>query len=154
MVFQRFHFAKPTIVATWFLTATQGNHYQWYFSDTALIGDSLQTLPIYRNGWYKVAVEDTNGCTQFSDSIFVNSLGLEEVNSRFSIFPNPFSETITIRTDNGKYKTFQLLSLDGKILREWKSSDSEQQLTLNQLASGTYILRIKGGSFQKKIIKN
>jgi|GEM_PF-1106995 len=149
-----FHFAKPTIVATWFLTATQGNHYQWYFSDTALIGDSLQTLPIYRNGWYKVAVEDTNGCTQFSDSIFVNSLGLEEVNSRFSIFPNPFSETITIRTDNGKYKTFQLLSLDGKILREWKSSDSEQQLTLNQLASGTYILRIKGGSFQKKIIKN
>ena len=148
------HFAKPTIVATWFLTATQGNHYQWYFGDTALIGDSLQTLPIYRNGWYKVAVEDTNGCTQFSDSIFVNSLGLEEINSRFSIFPNPFSETITIRTDNGKYKTFQLLSLDGKILREWQSSDSEQQLTLNLLASGVYILRIKGGSFQKKIIKD
>ena len=148
------HYTKPTISATWFLTSSIGNQYQWYFNDTLLVDDSLQTLPIYKNGIYKVAVTDSNGCRQFSDSISVNSTELQEHKSDFYIYPNPITNYMVIKSGRMEQRAFQLISLDGKVLMEWMMSGFIQQVNLTHLSSGAYIVIQKGTADQRTIIKN
>jgi len=148
------HFSKPTITATWFLSTSLGSEIQWYFNDTALIGDSLQTLPIYKNGWYQVALTDSNGCRQISDSLLVNSLDLDENKYAFSVYPNPVSDKLIIQSFEGGNKVFQLIALDGKKVMEWESTNIQQEIQMSHLPSGIYFLHLKGTRFQKKIIKN
>jgi hypothetical protein len=148
------HFSKPTITATWFLSASAGSKIQWYYKNTALIGDSLQTLPIYKNGWYKVALTDSNGCRQFSDSLLINSLELDENKYAFSVYPNPVSDKLILQSFEGGNKVFQLIASDGKKVMEWESTTMQQEIQMSHLPSGIYFLHLKGTRFQKKINKN
>jgi hypothetical protein len=81
------------------------------------------------------------------------SLAVVENNATtFSVYPNPFSEVISIGgiEDLANYKIF---SIDGKLIKNGVLEN--KQIHLDELANGLYLLQItsKGEIMTKKIIK-
>lgn len=84
---------------------------------------------------------------------FTSSLATQknERPSIFSLYPNPFTGVVQIKTDllRGVYSVF---SVDGKLLREEVLTS---EIDLSNLASGVYLIRVSGdgNSETKKLIK-
>ncbi|PTX59712.1 putative secreted protein (Por secretion system target) [Kordia periserrulae] len=73
--------------------------------------------------------------------------------NNLTIFPNPVKETMLhIRLDNGTPKTFAIKNVYGQTVASGKA---DEQIRVNQLASGIYILEVSDGhnTFTKKFIK-
>jgi hypothetical protein len=83
--------------------------------------------------------------------------GFEVSEQGISVFPNPAGETITFSLSD---RTTRVLSADifdlyGKLLMEFDLQDNNQSLSVESLAPGMYLLRVKatGLIFQAKFIK-
>jgi hypothetical protein len=106
-------------------------------------------------GTYWVTTTAQNGC-QTSDTVIVTSdpcLGVEELNSSMSIYPNPTYSSITIELDYTKDFTYKLYNTEGKILL-YGTVDSNE-ISLQELAKGAYIIHICNAeeSYISRIIK-
>lgn len=97
--------------------------------------------------------------TLFLDELsFVNTLdnkvGIDENKTTTQkVFPNPFSDNITILGQEGSYTICTLL---GEEVIKGKTYSGETSINLNTLQSGVYIIRLTNTSnqqWQKKIIK-
>lgn len=62
----------------------------------------------------------------------------------FRVFPNPASRQITIESDNNKFEhgSYSLTNQNGKLLLKGDLNSTCQQIPLNQLARGVYLLQI------------
>ncbi|MEO9484413.1 MAG: S8 family serine peptidase [Ekhidna sp.] len=90
-----------------------------------------------------LVVSDVNGC-QASDTLlldFVPPLAITD-DRNFVIYPNPSNGIINIES-NEIVERLQLLSLDGKVLLDFKKP--EKTLDLSELPSGHYIIKAEGG---------
>ena len=134
--------------------------YQWYLDDEA-IDATTYTFTAEVSGLYHVEVSSPEGCTVNSDTVFVNIVGLEELDlTDFSIHPNPFTENIRIKINpkkSGEYN-MKIQSLDGKVLYESKEQISlgfEKSILLKGLDSGIYLFTLEKGQRQiiKKLVK-
>ncbi|MEL6658564.1 MAG: T9SS type A sorting domain-containing protein [Bacteroidota bacterium] len=92
----------------------------------------------------------------FDDSEFVNApnnAGVEDLN----VYPNPAIDQVTISLPiiDDNYR-LQLLDLNGSVLRQQSISGGNQQLDLQGLPSGTYLLSAQSGDevYTKRIVKN
>jgi len=78
--------------------------------------------------------------------------------AEMKVFPNPFIDNITVRTNISGQYTIQLISMSGSVVREDMVSGQENQLALGYINTGTYILRILSGDKQvlltERIVKN
>ena len=83
------------------------------------------------------------------------SLNNIEINNQiFTIFPNPVSNTLKIKSQINKANLVQIFSLDGRKIMD-KIIDSETEITLDvsSFSNGTYIVNLKGMQFnQSKLI--
>ncbi len=95
----------------------------------------------------------------FSDPFCENIVNVKEQNqqSELIVYPNPTSsslqvEFLNIREGNISY---QLFSVDGKILKEGLLSDLDSTIDISGLEKGLYLLQLKVGKevFSKTIIK-
>ncbi len=79
----------------------------------------------------------------------VNNLSFETL----KLFPNPVEDVLNISFRNGTLDSVKIIDLNGKIVFE--KSNQLEQLQLEDLASGVYLIQIKTntGSVSKKIVK-
>jgi hypothetical protein len=68
------------------------------------------------------------------------------------VFPNPFTDFLFIKSDNPILETIQIYDFSGKLVFSRNAFNSNEQITVNDLSSGIYILKI--GNEYKRIIKN
>lgn len=106
-------------------------------------------------GTYWVTTTAQNGC-QTSDTVIVTSdpcLGVEELNSSMSIYPNPTYSSTTIQLDYTKDFSYKLYNTEGKILLNGTVNSNE--ISLQELAKGAYIIHICNAeeSYISRIIK-
>lgn len=82
---------------------------------------------------------------------FVNfSTGIYNKNKQeFIVYPNPVNDVIYIEADF-KINSIQIYNLQGRLMKEIKNTNT-RKVELNDLAEGTYILKVNNSS--KKIIK-
>jgi hypothetical protein len=75
--------------------------------------------------------------------------------NNFSMYPNPTTNFVKIRLEEGVLKQILLYSLNGKNVFEKKSNQQESVIDIHQLNTGIYIVKIisNKGSFTKKLIK-
>lgn len=77
------------------------------------------------------------------------------INTAFSIYPNPVTEILNIKSTNSNNVTFaQIYDLNGKLLLE--SNVTHSSINVNSLAKGTYILLMRdenGKDYGQKFIK-
>lgn len=136
------------------LTATGANTYSW---NTTSSGSAIVVNPT-TNTVYTVTGTDANGCSNLSTITQSVSLctGITQLvnESSVSVFPNPFTDVITIKNtfDNSSIVIVDVL---GKVVFEKQIVSSETSIDLSELKTGFYQLIVKGedNSYTQKIIK-
>jgi hypothetical protein len=78
----------------------------------------------------------------------------DEIREGNNIYPNPFSEDITISMDE-PISAISIFGLNGNLVREVKPNNANVTLRTNELLPGMYFLQIqtKAGQTTRKMIK-
>jgi hypothetical protein len=118
-------------------------------------GAATPFISVNEAGIYFVTTTAQNGC-QATDSVIVSSdpcLGVDELNSTISIYPNPTNSSVKIQLDYLQNFTYELFNTDGKLALNGLVSSNE--ISLQELAKGAYIIHIFNAekSYISRIIK-
>ena len=137
---------KPIItdISTISLKSTSSTKYAWYLNDSIIPNSNSQILFLNDAGFYKVRIDSTNGCSNYSDHLYKNpNIGF------IRVFPNPSTGPISIDfyTIKGE-KTITVFDLQGKLIDTYYTSNSLFNINLDNLSSAIYLLRITTTSKQ------
>jgi hypothetical protein len=85
----------------------------------------------------------------------VTSVNQIETKFALDVYPNPTSSRLilNIGENNLKNMTYQLLSIDGTMLKQNQINSSAEQIDMSALPSGTYLLKILSRQQQLKLFK-
>jgi hypothetical protein len=119
--------------------------YQWIDCATGLAieGETGSSFTPTVSGSYSVEVTSL-GCSNQSEctTVIINNVG--EVASKLSLetYPNPTSGLITfVSPENGLLSVY---SSEGRIISQFNVYKGSQQLQLNGLSNGVYVLKMNG----------
>lgn len=149
--------ANPTIIdnAGTLESSYLGAGNQWYNGGGLIPGATNDSYLPTNGGTYYVVYTDANGCTSTS-AMIVSTIGIEDYNFSFSIYPNPTTEKLTIDAGVLVKANVKLMDLSGRVVMTSKMNQSLLQLDLGQLSDGVYMIKIEYGekSITKKVIKH
>lgn len=134
------------------LESTPENAYQWVLNGSQLPGETAQNhTPVSPYGNYQVTVINSSGCTATSEVITI-SLGSDELDQQFSLFPNPTTGVVTI-TGEKKIDELRLYDQFGKACLITETGSN--QYSLEGLSTGIYHLELvfDGKPYHLKIIR-
>ena len=99
--------------------------------------------------------DGTNDITQGFHRTNWNFVGVEDYapNYEATIFPNPTSAILNIRTSAFKNVTYALYDAQGKLILKDKLSAEQTPIQVNQLAPGSYSLTLKSDTQDLKTFK-
>lgn len=123
-------------------TSGDGDYF-WFRCDSAnvVLGQSIDSIMIDTNGFYRAVLVYSDGCADSSDCFFVGDVGINEQNNwgTISVFPNPSSGVISI---SGMEATSYVAvhDLHGRVIRKAKSSGS---FSLEGVRPGIYFMTIE-----------
>jgi len=81
------------------------------------------------------------------------SIGNNELTDKISIYPNPTKDKITLKIDDTiEVKTIEIYSVIGLLIKKYSVANKEK-LDVQDLESGTYLLKIETKNHQKIIFK-
>lgn len=120
--------------------------------------NATQSLTVYVAGTYTCTVSNEFGCEDSDElSVAVDAcLGVDELENAVSIYPNPFSDQLTIQLGNWVSSTVQIYDMNGALILDLQVPGSEMTINLDAISSGVYVLKVINGSetYQTRIIKN
>ncbi|TVQ19338.1 MAG: T9SS C-terminal target domain-containing protein [Bacteroidetes bacterium] len=123
-------------------------------SNTLMRYDFKDQQPLPGISYYRLKQTDYDGSFDFSQIVAVS---INEQSIDLTIYPNPASQYINIRLDNPNSleNSWELLSLNGRLVKRGSFNGEQETLFLADLPDGTWLLRIyrKGFSATLKIIK-
>jgi hypothetical protein len=88
---------------------------------------------------------------KFCDSTFIESTSQLSINSSISIYPNPFTQSLTIKSHSAGKKEIILFDVTGKEILRQQISEAETKLNTEGIAAGFYVLKVGERNF--KVIK-
>ena len=130
--------------ATWIPLAIPDSHqYEWIANG--------EKEPILRITTSLVGGNETVTSIEYRDNEIV---GLNELENNFSIFPNPTHSDLTI-SGIQQNTTYSILSIDGKEVSSGQVSEVNNQINVQNIASGSYqlILQSEGRSINLPFLK-
>ncbi len=141
-----------------------GTQYQWIDcnnNNTQISGEIGQTFTATTTGSYAVIVSGTNGCSDTSECVQINTISLNESSfeSEFTISPNPTSGELSISTLNYSGElSIEVRDLTGKLIfnsLENLDQNSTVSIDLSEFANGVYIVNVsdQSKSHSVRIIK-
>jgi len=140
-------------------TLSSGNvsasSFQWIDCSTnnAITGETSSTFTTNTSGSYALIISES-GCVDTSSCYLITSVGFEEDNlERISLFPNPVIDQLTVVFLKPEVGTMQLLTLDGRLIKEWQVNTKTVQADLRDCVSGTYMLRFKSLTSNNELVK-
>ena len=134
--------AQPTITVNGSeLEASAGSSYQWYLDGVLIENATSPTYSPTQTGNYSVEVFDANSCSATSDDFNWIAVGIDELESRLEVYPNPFRNQLIIETDLDVY-SIQLLDVHGRLILETNPTGSRSEISTESLANGVYLIRI------------
>ena len=103
--------------------------------------------------YYRLKQIDFNGDFKYSEIISINS---KQLSTTISIFPNPMTGFITLDLQNEENTRLQIYNLNGQLLQEINSLQSNSPIDLTHLSNGTYLFLLIGETSKQQfiIIKN
>lgn len=139
------------------ITASAGSAYQWIdcTTDVPVAGATAQTFAPTADGSYAVIVTNAGGCSETSDCVVIDDLGLSDMNmASIQVFPNPTGGIVTISMSVSSAK-LTITDALGKIHAVGQVNNG-QQVDLSGYETGVYFLLIETetGKALKRIVKN
>ena len=140
--------------------ATAPATYQWVDCNNGysiIAGETNQSFTATSNGDYAVIINE-NGCSDTSDCVNLNSVGLHDYNKEkaISIYPNPTNNVINIDFEILEPSTqLKLINSLGKIVYQSIPKSKTTVIDIQSLAKGVYTLIISTNEVNttRKIIK-
>ncbi|MFY9308663.1 MAG: CehA/McbA family metallohydrolase [Bacteroidia bacterium] len=143
------------------LTSSAPTNNQWFYNNTAITGAAGQNYVATQSGNYYVRVGN-NGCYSNSDTLSLNSIGIEENNllSSVSVFPNPTNGLVTIELDKLPEESvkIEVMNIGGQLvtskLINGCTNKCNQSIDLSTYPKGEYLVKIKstGGEETKRVM--
>ncbi len=145
-----------------FTNASQGNNsvlFDWNFGDGNF---SVDTNPVHTyssTGTYTVTLIARTGCASDTSTAEVNISSMIGINKTvkedIEIYPNPFKNQLSIKSENVDIQKIQLISVDGKLITTVNYKNEGLILNVEYLLAGIYFIHvIKNESvIRKKLIK-
>jgi len=149
----------PNAIVLFNNTSLNSDSYVWYFGDGDQSTDQHPWHSYSASGQYLVMlVAIREGCLNDTTyfNINVGNAGVEiNENSEFSVFPNPFTQTITI---NGTHlEGIKLYDVQGKLIYEksLKGTKSSKLILNSEIEQGIYFLHVQnnGQLFIERLLK-
>ena len=126
--------------------------YQWLNCPeyTIIPGAIDSFLILTDNGSYAVEVS-SNGCIDTSSCIIISDLSVKNENATgIIIFPNPFSDVITIFNNDLEMLNVELYNIQGKLIKELTNvNDKIIKLPADETSKGLYILVIQSSKINR-----
>ena len=120
--------------------------YIWYFEGDTIDGETEQFLDPDTTGHFYVEVYSDDGCSLFSDSIYIDLTNIIEMGKNdFIVFPNPFTTNLNLLKNDFYDVNLVFTDIQGKVIFSYddvNSNDLFLSFDLSDLANGTYLLNI------------
>ena len=129
-----------TLVAT-----PAGATYQWIdCASGQIIADATNdTLVASANGSYAVIVTNANGCSDTSDCMIVDQVGLYFPESAvIGLYPNPTNGMVTLEIPAQEGATAFVYDTQGKLILTVANAKNGEQFDLSTLSTGVYTFRV------------
>lgn len=129
-----------TLVAT-----PAGATYQWFdCASGQIIADATNdTLVASANGSYAVIVTNANGCSDTSDCMIVDQVGIYFPESAvIGLYPNPTNGMVTLEIPAQEGATAFVYDAQGKLILTVANAKNGEQFDLSTLSTGVYTFRV------------
>ena len=129
---------------------------RWYYSNVEIPGATNKYYATSKFGVYKLRVDSTNGCSNFSDDLDLKYTSKTENVSKdkFKIYPNPTNGLFNIESQ--LELNYSIYDYSGKEIITGKKDGNIQLLDLSNFKSGIYLIKLFNNQdqFISKIIKD
>ena len=116
---------------------------QWYLDGVAILDDTLDITVPTVPGNYSVTLTDIYGCSSSSAPQTVTASLVNLTNLEWEMFPNPAGDFVRIRVgETTQVDKIEVLDMLGRTILHGEAFIGEQQLDLNNLKNGSYIVRL------------
>jgi len=124
-------------------TTALSDSIQWYSNGSIAVGenDTVYIASDPTGVWVYAEHIDSNGCSVFTDSVFISSASMSEYDIEYLLFPNPVMDKLQISSST-KIDFVELVDLNGKLIMKSFVNGLEGEINLSQVVRGVYILRI------------
>lgn len=112
--------------------------YQYYLE---ILGFNSAQIEAENQGDYALKCNDnaSNYMEEYVSAFVVSS---DEISLKnLSVFPNPFKDWINVKSESSIH-SIEIFNLKGQSIYQQKLQSSQQQIALNMLKSGTYLLKL------------
>jgi hypothetical protein len=122
-----------------------GMNYQWVncASGTDVPNGSTINFTAIENGSYAVIVTSAQGCSDQSDCITIDAVGLDQnTNIEMSVQPNPTAGELTVTMPTELTANAQVFDAQGKLVLDNSNVTNGSVLNLSNMTTGVYMVRI------------
>jgi hypothetical protein len=127
---------------------------QWYLNGNVLPNGVSETQNIVQGGIYTVELTNLEGC-KYTSANFVSNLGVLTLDNKpFTLYPNPSTGTVYIKTLNEGNFDVTVRDMAGRIVMVGAAEVLNQGIDLSANGKGVYFLEINavGRQFVEKVI--
>lgn len=113
----------------------------WFQDGFVISGESGNTITPLADGEFTIQATNDTCVSALSDPFTYSTVGIDgyELNA-FAIYPNPTSEVVNLKGNEGAISSLEVVDLSGKVLSV--QTQSLHLIDVSQLAAGAYFLRI------------
>jgi uncharacterized repeat protein (TIGR01451 family) len=135
------------------LQASSGVSYQWIDCSTGqyITSETNQSV-VVSDGVYAVIVSDGQ-CSDQSECIIVNTIGIEEGELSLNLHPNPSNGLVIVEALGIQPSEYTIQSMDGRIIHSGLLHNGLTALDLNHFTNGTYLFNSNGKQIRFVISK-
>lgn len=117
---------------------------QWFVDGMPIQDDTLDVCVPTIDGDYSVTLTDVYGCSSSSAPQAVTNGLIQLTDLKWEIFPNPAGNFVRIRVgEMTEVDQIEIVDMLGRTLVRSEGFIGEQQVDLNELNNGSYIVRIQ-----------
>ncbi|MGG7468235.1 T9SS type A sorting domain-containing protein [Chryseobacterium arthrosphaerae] len=134
-----------------------GKNYTWFKNGQIIPGANSSSYTATESGQYKVVINYSDTCADNSNMVNLTVQTLAAIESNYDhknvrIYPNPGQNFIKIKTQKYHHVDYRIFDLTGKLILTGNTR-TEDQINIQSLTAGNYIIRIKDGNQKEESIK-